>query len=150
MIESGKVADLSEGVQSLVQEAMKLRKQAYAPYSKFLVGCALESTGGKRYSGCNVENVGLTLTVHAEIHALCNLRAGGERECQTLVVVTPLMEPLFPCGQCRQFISELGPKCEVYAVDAGGKEYKKASITELLPEVYEKDHQSLGSQSVEI
>ena len=44
--------------QELVSMAAKARKNAYAPYSGFAVGAALQGCCGRVYYGCHVVNGG--------------------------------------------------------------------------------------------
>ncbi|MCR4256730.1 MAG: cytidine deaminase [Candidatus Uhrbacteria bacterium] len=93
--------------------ATRIRQRAYAPYSNFLVGAAVLTTGGKIYAGCNVECADYDGT-HAEESALSAMVAAGERSPSRLLVLAGLrdrVEPTFvtPCGKCRQKLMEFFP-----------------------------------------
>lgn len=91
----------------LIEEAAKVRKMAYAPYSKFRVGAALLTDKGL-FTGCNVENASYGGTVCAERVAVGNAIAAGARKILEVAVVA---EPLGgnvvpPCGLCLQVLAE--------------------------------------------
>ena len=90
----------------LIDAAGRARSHAYAPYSKFAVGAALLGKSGKIFTGCNVENVSLGLTICAERNAVAAAIAAGEKEFVAIAVVTDFHEPVFPCGACRQVLAE--------------------------------------------
>src|SRR5438045_4296221 len=91
---------------TLIEEAIKARENAVAPFSKFKVGAALRTKAGKVFRGCNVENCTYGLTVCAERVALLSALAAGEREFDSIVVVTQSDVPGTPCGPCRQLMWE--------------------------------------------
>lgn len=122
----------------LIREALKAQKNAYAPYSKFYVGCSLRDAGGKVFSGCNVENASYAGVTCAERTAIVKMVSEGGREIKNLVVVTSSREPLFPCGICLQMISEFGTDCTVLAVDRSGKNFREAAFKELYPHYFSK------------
>ncbi|GJQ15474.1 hypothetical protein GpartN1_g7265.t1 [Galdieria partita] len=92
----------------LVQEAKAARLNAYAPYSKFRVGASLISSSKKLYSGCNVENSSFGLTICAERTAVVKAVCEGELAFGAIAVATDQESFIWPCGACRQFLSEFG------------------------------------------
>lgn len=94
---------------ALLDLARQAREQAYAPYSRFLVGAALETRDGRRFLGCNVENAAYGLCNCAERTALFAAVAAGCRpgDFVRLAVIGDTEGPISPCGACRQVMSEL-------------------------------------------
>lgn len=107
----------SETEKLLIEQALQVREQAYAPYSKFKVGAALLLDDAESVvTGCNVENASYGLAICAERNAICAAVAEGRQKFSVIVVAaTPLASP---CGACRQFIVEFGKDIEVISVDA--------------------------------
>lgn len=91
---------------SLILEAKRARERAVAPFSNFLVGAALRGENGHIFHGCNIENCTFGLTVCAERVALLSALAAGERQFDTIAVVTDASPPSPPCGPCRQLMWE--------------------------------------------
>jgi cytidine deaminase len=107
-------------IEEVIQAALKARENAFAPYSNFKVGAALETAGGKIYSGCNVENSTYGLTVCAERVALWKAISEGERKFQRIVVASATERPATPCGACRQLLWEFCGDIEVLLVNPQG------------------------------
>jgi cytidine deaminase len=116
----------------LKDAAWKAREQAYAPYSGFKVGAAVETASGHIYGGCNIENVSYGLCNCAERTAMFQAVANGERVLKRIVVCADTPEPVAPCGACRQVMQELGPQMEVLLVNREGKQIL-TTVAELLP-----------------
>ena len=93
-------------VDRLVAAARAARLHAVAPYSRFLVGAAILTPGGRVYGGCNVENATYGLTVCAERVALLKALSEGERVFTMIAVVADTVSPTPPCGPCRQLLWE--------------------------------------------
>lgn len=124
----------------LKDKAIQGAAKAYAPYSKFKVGCALLTKSGNVYTGCNVENASYGLTICAERNAIAQaVSKEGEIEIDVIIVYTPTVSPTPPCGACRQVIHEFGnPK--VYSF-CDSSEKTTHQMSELLPHAFdlEKD-----------
>lgn len=121
--------------QDLIAAAAAARDKAYAPYSRFQVGAALLTAGGRVYTGCNIENASYGLTVCAERVALFQAVAAGEREFTALAVAGGDLEACFPCGACRQVLAEFAPDLEVITGRPGGPIHRR-HLKELLPDTF--------------
>ncbi|UQD53829.1 cytidine deaminase [Bacillus methanolicus] len=120
-------------MEHLIAEAKKAREKAYVPYSKFAVGAALLTDGGKVYHGCNIENAAYSMTNCAERTALFKAFSEGERKFKALAVIADTKRPVPPCGACRQVISELCPQdMKVVLANLNG-DIKELTVKELLP-----------------
>ena len=101
--------------EDLLQAALEVRQQAYAPFSKFLVGAALRTSSGEIFRGCNVENRSYGLTNCAERVALGAAVAAGFREFDALVIATS--GGVLPCGACRQVLVEFCQRLTIFLID---------------------------------
>ena len=105
----------------LMAEAERARRHAYAPYSRFAVGAALLTAGGRIIPGCNVENASFGLTLCAERNAVFKAVSEGEREFVAVAVTAGRGRASSPCGSCRQVLHEFAPRMWVYWRDARGR-----------------------------
>ena len=117
----------------LIRSALKVRLQAYAPYSKFAVGAAVQCKSGALFAGSNVENISYGLTICAERLAIGSAVAAGEREFVAIAVVADTIEPIVPCGACRQFLAEFCPDLIIVSATVGGNR-KIDKLSRLLPD----------------
>lgn len=147
MTQLNQAADPRQGTHPLVERAREAALGAYAPYSRFSVGCAVEAVDGRIAVGSNMENACYRLGVCAEISALTaaqqdfglaqivriavaggHISSGGDLSGASLVT---------PCGGCRQSILEAaqlsGADLEVISASGDGSEVKVLRISELLP-----------------
>ncbi|MDQ0161304.1 cytidine deaminase [Aeribacillus alveayuensis] len=119
--------------QQLLEEAKVAREMAYAPYSKFKVGAAIETVDGKIYKGCNIENAAYSMCNCAERTALFKAISEGDQEFKALAVVADTNRPVPPCGACRQVIAELCPiDMKVILSNLKG-DIQELTVEELLP-----------------
>jgi len=115
----------------LLEHAHKAMQHAFAPYSQFKVGVALLGKSGKLYLGCNVENASYGGAICAERVAVCKAVSEGEQSFQAIAVVSSSGDFTYPCGICRQFMSEFG--LGIHVIFSNGKEIKESVLAELLP-----------------
>ncbi|MFD2166665.1 cytidine deaminase [Thalassotalea euphylliae] len=109
---------------------------AYAPYSQFKVGAALQVGNGSVYHGCNVENASYGLTVCAERNAIAQAVIDGQQDITALVVYTEQDKLTPPCGACRQVIVEfMEQDATVKAVNHKGEEISW-QVKDLLPNAF--------------
>ncbi|GAB4411378.1 MAG: cytidine deaminase [Thermodesulfovibrionales bacterium] len=123
-------------IDRLIKEAEDAKERAIAPYSGFKVGAALITSGGKIYKGCNIENPSLMLSLCAERAALIKALTEGENAFKAMAIVSGDGGYCFPCGACRQILSEFAPDIEIYLISDKG--IKKLTISELLPHPFRK------------
>ncbi len=117
----------------LVTAARAVREHAYAPYSRFLVGCAIRTASGAVFTGANVENAAYPQGLCAERSAVAAMIAAGENRIAEVVVVGNGGEPCAPCGGCRQLLREFAPgDTPVHMLGSEGGR-RTATMGELLP-----------------
>lgn len=122
----------------LYDTARKAAMRAYAPYSKFKVGCAILSSNGNIYSGCNVENVSYPCGTCAEAGAISSLICNGDNKIAAILIYADGKELIKPCGACRQRIAEFSDNNTlVYLADATGIKQKLA-FSELFPQAFKE------------
>jgi cytidine deaminase len=119
----------------LLHAAELVMRNAYAPYSKFLVGAALRGSDGSVHAGCNVENASYPAGICAERVALSRAVADGVREFTAIVICTEAAVPTPPCGICRQVLHEFAPMLEVTSITTGG-ERQSWRLDALLPAAF--------------
>jgi len=116
----------------LIAAALAAQQQAYAPYSKFQVGAALLTIGGRIITAANVENASYGLTICAERAAICTANAAGEREFAAIAIAT--VGGAAPCGACRQVLAEFAPALPILLVDSSNPLLvQETNLGDLLP-----------------
>jgi len=142
------VTSLPSEIQSLMNQAIEIRKNAYAPYSRFRVGAAILLDNGKIVLGSNQENAAYPSGLCAERVAI--FQAGAVYPSAKIVKfaitaasdTNSTLSPIPPCGACRQSIAEYEFKqdspIEIYFMGESGEVYKSNSINNLLPLTFDK------------
>ena len=121
----------------LLQAARDAQANAYAPYSGFHVGAAVQTTEGHVITGCNVENASFGLTLCAERNAIVAAVAQGHRDFTDVVIVADGDRPPFPCGACRQVLAEFaGPDLRVHIVQGPASDVETLRLGALLPKAF--------------
>ena len=143
------IEELPKDVQSLMQQAVAIRKNAYAPYSKFRVGAAILLDNDKIVLGSNQENAAYPSGLCAERVAIFQTGAIYPDAKIIKMAVSAASDmnkttsPIPPCGGCRQVISEYEIKqstpIEIYFMGESGEIYKSDSIKNLLPLTFDKN-----------
>jgi cytidine deaminase len=121
------------GDDALTVAALTARDRAYAPYSRFSVGAALQAADGRVFTGSNVENASYGLTICAERVALGAAVSAGARHFTRLVVCSGSGRGSAPCGACRQALAEFGDLV-VEAVGPDGS--RRWRLADLLPDAF--------------
>lgn len=124
--------------EQLILAAKTARQSAYAPYSRFRVGAAVQTRDGKVFHGCNVENASYGLCNCAERTALFSAVAAGYRpgDFAMMAVVGDTEGPIAPCGACRQVMLELGgPDLQVVLTNLQG-DVKTTTAGAQLPDAF--------------
>ncbi|HBH95516.1 MAG TPA: cytidine deaminase [Ruminococcaceae bacterium] len=127
----------------LCRKAEEALENAYCPYSKYRVGAAVMTGSGKVYTGCNIENSSYGASNCGERTAVFNAVSSGERNLTAIAVFTDIGNPPpFPCGICRQVLSEFcGGDTPVIVFD-GEKSVYNLTLEELLPYSFELKSES--------
>lgn len=143
------IDELDASVKELMQKAIEVRKQAYAPYSKFRVGAAILLEDGEVVVGSNQESAAYPSGLCAERVAI--FQAGAiypDKKILKIAIsatsdINPTKRPTPPCGACRQSISEYEQKqdtpIEIYFMGETGEVFKSDSLENLLPLSFHKD-----------
>lgn len=140
--------ELSAEIQDLMNQAVEIRKKAYAPYSQFRVGAALLLDNGKIVLGSNQENAAYPSGLCAERVAIFHAGSVYPEAKILKIAITAASDtnkttaPIPPCGSCRQSIAEYEIKqdtpIEIYFMGEIGEVYKSASLKNLLPFMFDK------------
>ena len=159
-----------EDYSELAAAAIRARKMAYAPYSRFLVGAALLDGEGRIWTGCNVENASYPAGSCAERNAICKAVGEGVREIKAIAICgapqnhseksaahNPSALPTVtadkgatdesveypecpPCGICRQVMREFGRPDLEIVLVKSARKYRVLTLEELLPESFGPEH----------
>lgn len=128
----------------LINEAVKAMNSAYAPYSGFKVGAALLSKSGKIYTGCNIENSSYSACMCAERTAFFKALSENEREFICIAIVGGIYgiikEYSFPCGSCRQVMSEFCSEDFKIITAKSKNDYVVKTLGEMLPYSFTKEN----------
>lgn len=122
----------------LVHAAKKALEKAYSPYSNYRVGAALLTADGRIFTGCNVENGSYGATNCAERTAVFKAVSEGERHFSAIAIASEVGEAApFPCGICRQVLSEFCPPETSVLICDGDGSVCCAELGELIPYAFD-------------
>lgn len=124
---------LSPQEQRLVDAALEASKHAYCPHSNFHVGAAILTANDKIFSGCNIENASYGVSICAERTAAVKAVSEGHKSFNTVAVCCADKLGGWPCGACRQFLSEFGLNATVLCIVDENKSVQRKLLSELLP-----------------
>ncbi len=127
---------MDKDLETLIESAKQARTRAFAPFSDFKVGAAIETKSGKIFTGCNVESAAYSGTACAERVAVWKAISEGETEFTSLAVVADTKELTPPCGVCRQIIWEFCGDIPVTFSNLNGKS-ETVRMKELLPRAFD-------------
>jgi cytidine deaminase len=122
------------GTDDLVARARHAAEGAYSPYSKFRVGAAVLGVDGTVFSSANIENASYPVSQCAEANAVNYAVSQGHRRIPIVAVAcidAATVDDAYPCGRCRQIMSEFG--VETIHVTAAAGEVRTHTLDELLP-----------------
>lgn len=127
-----------EQVKKLVKTALQARENAYAPYSHYTVGAAVLTAQGRIFEGCNIENASYGATNCGERTAFFKAVSEGCREFTAIAIAggiekTQPEQYAYPCGICRQVMSEFCTGDFLIYVAKSMEDYKVYSLKDLLP-----------------
>lgn len=131
---------MDEAQQNLLDHARETLENAYAPYSGYHVGAALQTDSGTIYTGCNIENANYSNSLHAEEVALGTALSDGHRTFERLAVTSRTRDGVTPCGMCRQTLAEFCPDTFEIVCDGGTEGIKTYTLGELLPNAISRAH----------
>ena len=121
--------------EDLVARARQAAENSYSPYSSFRVGAVAVGANGELFPGANVENAAYPATACAEATAVASAVSSGVVDLDAVVVAcidAEDVESAYPCGRCRQVMSEFGVQ-RVIVTGGTGTEIREHSLDELLP-----------------
>ena len=111
----------------LMEKSIEAKNNSYSPYSNFRVGAALLTKDGKIYTGCNIENASYSPSCCAERVAFFKAISEGHKDFAA-IAISGDKEKCYPCGVCRQVMSEFCD--EDFKIYIDDKEY---TLKEMLP-----------------
>jgi cytidine deaminase len=126
-------------IRSLLENARMARDAAYAPYSNFKVGAAVEAEDGRIFTGCNVENATYGLTICAERAAIFHAISEGARRFKRVAVAADTDRLTPPCGACRQILWEFCGDAELTLVNLAGQT-EIFHVRDLLPRPFDDSY----------
>jgi len=133
------VSESGNSGERLRDAAFAAMENAYAPYSRFRVGAAIQAAGGEIVAGCNVENAAYGEALCAERVAVAAAVAQGLTTFEEIAIASESDEPSPPCGSCRQTMSEFAPDLLIHSYGRNGKQ-ATWHLSELLPEAFALNH----------
>jgi cytidine deaminase len=117
-----------------MDKARSAMDKSYSPYSHFRVGAAILTDNGNVFTGTNVENVSYSLTMCAERVAMFKAISEGHRTFTDLAISSSSNVPTFPCGACRQVLSEFSPNIKIHLEGNRGEVF---ILRDLLPYAFD-------------
>lgn len=130
---------MQEKILDLLKRAALISKNAYAPYSKYKVGCAILLNDGRIFTGVNIENASYPVSICAERSAMTGIVVEKAYDQIALVaIVSDSTVPSSPCGMCRQFLGEFLKSDTPIILGNQMLEFSTSTMDELLPMAFDK------------
>lgn len=121
----------------LIELAQKAIEKAYVPFSKFRVGAAVLTKSGNVYTGCNVEIASIGATNCAERTAIWKaVSEEGKIDIEKVAIVSDAQDYIYPCGICRQVMSEFCDDEMMVICTKKNGEYKSIRFGDILPNAF--------------
>lgn len=120
-------------MKKLTKMAYDAKENAYSPYSHIKIGAAVLGNSGKVYTGANIENIAYGSTICAERVAILKAISEGETEIVELAVTGDFDDFAYPCGACRQVMSEFMKEESIIYICKKDEECIKTTLSEILP-----------------
>ena len=117
----------------LLETAAEAMENSYAPYSRDKVGAAIECEDHSIFTGSLIENNALGATICAETAALCAAVSAGHRNFKRIAIISEGSTYRYPCGVCRQILSEFAPEIEVLCARTADGRFVSHSLSTLFP-----------------
>ncbi len=136
-------------INALAKKAWETWLWAYAPYSQFRVGAALLGADGRIFTGANVENASYGLAMCAERVAVGAAAAAGVRSFAAIAIAGDGPDGVFPCGACRQVLSEFSQNMLVIRCRPDGS-YEKRNLRDLIPAPFSGHNIVFGEERLEL
>ncbi|MBM4157389.1 MAG: cytidine deaminase [Ignavibacteria bacterium] len=121
-----------KNIKKLIKASFESQEYAYSPYSGFKVGAAILTRSGKIFKGANIECASFSLTLCAERTVTGKAVSEGYNDIAAIAISTNKNYYAFPCGACRQFLSEFNPELKIILAKSL-TDYKIFNLKELLP-----------------
>lgn len=133
---------------TLLAEARACLERAYVPYSRFPVAAAVIDEQGRLFTGVNIENASYGLTICAERVAIFSAIAAGARRITAIAVTAEKLQPVTPCGACRQVMTEFCPTSTPVFLDLGSAGFRATTVGALLPEAFSPHDLGIGAPNL--
>lgn len=124
---------------TLLEYAKEAMNNAYAPYSKFKVGAALLTEDDRIYTGCNIENSSYGAAMCAERTAIYKAVSDGNHNFKKIAIAASSEEYAYPCGLCRQVMSEFFHGNEKIILWDKNKGVTEIEFCSIMPYPFNKD-----------
>ena len=135
--------ELELDLPKILSDGIRTLEFSHSPYSGFRVAATAISNNKKRFTACNIENASYSLTVCAEVAAICKMVSTGEKELGTIFIFSDSEQFVTPCGACRQTILEFSTSdIPIYLINSK-ENVRTFNLSFMLPNAF--NHEDLES-----